>query len=200
MMEEIKIIYIDDSPELSLSRYIDCDYSCENYTINFSDLLFIPNDGYESLLQNSQVQTANIILIDSRLFENQTAASGKFSGEEFKFVLKKFYPFIEVIVVTQNGIEPNIDMIPKYDSLKDDCSANEYYSRILPPVLDRSIKNVKQYRLLAEKISDNSSWEDVLKDKMLSTLEGTNTYDELTKTDIDRLISAFKEIQESLDV
>ena len=39
----------------------------------------------------------------------------------------------------------------------------------------------------------------ILKDKVIATLKGTNTYDKLTKEDIDSLILAFKEIQESLN-
>ena len=59
--------------------------------------------------------------------------------------------------------------------------------------------NVLQYRILAKKMSDNESWETVLKEKVLGTLRGTQTYDELTKEDIDILIRAFKEIKESVN-
>ena len=70
---------------------------------------------------------------------------------------------------------------------------------MLPPYLDAAVANVHQYWLLAELIDKNDSWEEVIKDQVIATLKGKNTYDELTKTDIDTLIQAFKEIQESLD-
>ena len=68
----------------------------------------------------------------------------------------------------------------------------------MPDIINTAVANIRQYWLLADLIKNNDSWEDVLKDKIMATLKGTNTYDMLTKADIDKLVSAFKEIQESL--
>lgn len=87
-MEQIKILYIDDKPDTDLDKYLDKYYKNENYSIEYDLIQFNPNDGYESLLQDTRVQTANVILIDSWLFQNKTAVSGKFTGEEFKMVLQ----------------------------------------------------------------------------------------------------------------
>ena len=95
MMKSIKIVYIDDTPDIFLSGYLDNINSCSDYgdyTFESVEIRFNPENDYSSLLHDQQVQTANIIIIDSRLFENRTAKGGKFSGEEFKFVLQKFYP------------------------------------------------------------------------------------------------------------
>lgn len=131
------------------------------------------------------------------MFENRTATKEKFTGEEFQLVLKKFFPFIEVVVITQNGIDGEIRKIAKYDKTLGN-SAVEYYSLKLPDIINTAVANIRQYWLLADLIKNNDSWEDVLKDKIMATLKGTNTYDMLTKADIDKLVSAFKEIQESL--
>ncbi len=48
-------------------------------------------------------------------------------------------------------------------------------------------------------MSENDSWEPILKEKVIGTLEGTGTYDELTKEDIDTLVRAFREIMEKCD-
>lgn len=197
-MEKYSLVYIDDNPETALSRYLDEEFKSDNYEINCSEIIFKPEEGYESLLSDQRVCRANIILIDSWLFENRTAANAKFTGEEFKLILKKLFPFIEVIVITQNGTDSNIRKIAKYDkSLAE--SASEYYASKLPKIINQAVSDIQQYRLLADLVKKNDTWEDVLKDEVIATLKGSNTYDKLTKDDIDRLISAFKEIQENLN-
>ena len=197
-MEKYSLVYIDDNHETALSRYLDEEFKSDNYEINCSEIIFKPEEGYESLLSDQRVCSANIILIDSWLFENRTAANAKFTGEEFKLILKKLFPFIEVIVITQNGTDSNIRKIAKYDkSLAE--SASEYYASKLPKIINQAVSDIQQYRLLADLVKKNDTWEDVLKDEVIATLKGSNTYDKLTKDDIDRLISAFKEIQENLN-
>lgn len=197
-MKTISFLYIDDGPEPALARYLDKGYKNEKYNIEYSDIIFNPNDGYESLLKNPKVRAANIIFVDSRLFENQNAINGKFTGEEFKFVLKKFYPYIEVLVITQNTNDSDITMIAKYPPF---CkkTATEYYGDILPTYIESAIANIEQYWLLSEKLSNNENWDAMLKSKVFATLNGNDQYDELTKADVDNLIQAFKEIQGALD-
>lgn len=196
-MEKYSLVYIDDNPETALTRYLDEEFQGDDYEIVCSEIIFKPEDGYESLLSDPRVSGANIILIDSWLFENRTA-NAKFTGEEFKLILKKLFPFIEVIVITQNGTDSEIKKIAKYDkSLAE--SASEYYASKLPKIINQAVADIQQYRLLADIVKKNDTWEDVLKDKVIATLKGTNTYDKLTKNDIDSLILAFKEIQESLN-
>lgn len=197
-MEKYSLVYIDDNPETALSRYLDEEFKSDNYEIVYSEIIFNPEDGYESLLSDQTVSSANIILIDSWLFENRTAANVKFTGEEFKLILKKLFPFIEVIVITQNGTDSEIRKIAKYDKSFGE-SASEYYASKLPKIINQAVDDIQQYRLLANLVKKNNIWEDVLKDKVIATLKGSNTYDKLTKDDIDSLISAFKEIQENLN-
>ena len=198
-MEQIKILYIDDKPDTDLDRYLDKYYKNENYSIEYDLIQFNPNDGYESLLQDTRVQTANVILIDSWLFQNKTAVSGKFTGEEFKMVLQKFYQYIEVIIITQNEKDSDIDMIEKYDLSNKSKTAQEYYADEIPQYINKAIDHIHQLRIIALKISQNDSWEKLLKEKVLDTLNGTNKYDSLTKDDIDELVSAFKLIQEEIN-
>lgn len=200
-MEVFSLVYIDDTPDTILSRYLDglnSIYSEKGYAIKSSDILFKAEDDYSSLLKDERIQTANILIVDSMLFENKTAKDGKFTGEEFKFVLQKFYPFIEVIIISQNELDPGISMIAKYVKNFGETGA-DYYARIVTPYIDEAIKRILQYRILAKKVSDNEIWESVLKEKVLGTLHGIQTYDELTKEDIDSLIYAFKEIRDSIN-
>lgn len=193
-MREIRIVYIDDKPDPSLSRYLDTDFSSDQFTKVYEEILFKPADGYESLMKNPLVQTANIVVIDSMLFENSGTVSGKFSGEEFKIILKKYYPFIEVIVITQNEPETNMGTIPKYNKSYD-ISASEYYGRVLPKLIHNAYFNIEKYYSIADKLSGNSSLDKYLVEKVMSSLNGISVYDELTKSDIDSLIAAFRKIE-----
>lgn len=197
-MNGFNILYIDDSPELGLSRYLDTEYSNEQHETNYYEITFNPEEGYESLIRDPKVQSANIIFIDSRLFENRKVASGKFSGEEFKIILKKYYPFIEVIVISQNGADPSVNTISKYDPNRGE-SASAYYTEHLPLYIEKAIENILVYRRLAEKLEVNTNWESTLKEKIINSLNGVGKYDELNKSDIDALINTFKEIQEKID-
>lgn len=195
-MDTIKMIYIDDSPDISLSKYLDKFRSglCQ---FDYSDIEFNSEEGYESLINNTEVRTANIIFIDSKLFENRNT-NGKFTGEEFKIILKKHLPFIEVIVITQNEVEEECETIAKYDS-RSDKTAQEYYDSILPELIDHAVKNIFEYRKIASRMKENTIWEDVMIEKIENSLEGKDVYDELTKTDIDHIIGIFQELQEKVD-
>ena len=195
-MDTIKMIYIDDSPDISLSKYLDKFRSglCQ---FDYSDIEFNSEEGYESLINNTEVRTANIIFIDSKLFENRNT-NGKFTGEEFKIILKKHLPFIEVIVITQNEVEEEYETIAKYDS-RSDKTAQEYYDSILPELIDHAVKNIFEYRKIASRMKENTIWEDVMIEKIENSLEGKDVYDELTKTDIDHIIGIFQELKEKVD-
>ena len=75
----------------------------------------------------------------------------------------------------------------------------DYYAKVMPPHIEAAVERIKQYRILADKINHNDSWESLLKEKVLGTLNGTQAYDALTKEDIDTLIGAFKEIRMSIN-
>lgn len=193
-MREINITYIDDKPDPSLSRYLNEEFLNPQFIKVYREILFKPADGYESLIRNPLVQTANIIIIDSMLFENNNTVSGKFSGEEFKIILKKYYPFIEVIVITQNEPEASMGTISKYDKSQNE-SASEYYGRVLPGLINDAYSNIERYHSIADKLRENSSLEKYLVEKVVSSLNGISIYDELTKSDIDKLIATFQKIE-----
>ncbi len=196
-MEKIKISYIDDLIDTNLSKYLD-NYSLEGYEIESMEIKFKTDKGYESLLNNSNIRISNIVLIDSKLFENNNANQGKFTGEEFKIILKKYFPFIEVIVITQNAIEPGYETISKYDSRKHK-DVKEYYDEVLSPKIKDAIKNICEFRKIASVIEKNDNLEKVLIEKIINLLNGTREYQELTKTDIDKIVDIFKEVQEKIN-
>lgn len=199
MKEKINIVYVDDNHDTILGKYLDKEYSNCDYETAYEEVTFDASAGYESLLQDARVIHSNIVIIDSRLFENSTVSEFKFTGEEFKLILKKFYPFIEVIVITQNEADLQLGVISKYKH-NHKMNGSQYYAETMPSYINNAIQNISMYRNLANKMKENESWEPVLKEKIISSLQGINVYDELTSKDIDDLISAFKEIEVKLDV
>ena len=92
-MEEFNLVYIDDTPDTILGRCLDgldAIYVEKGYRINYSEIIFKTEDDYNSLLKDERVQTANILIIDSMLFENKTAKDGKFTGEELNLFFRSF--------------------------------------------------------------------------------------------------------------
>ena len=197
-MKEIGITYIDDNMDLELQKYFDKEYHNQDYNIIFKCKKFDPNIGYEELINDEKVRNANIIIIDSKLFENNNVNSGKFTGEEFKLILKKVFPFIEVIIITQNEIDGEIEKVPKFNSKEQNCSKKHYDEHLLP-LINKSIKKIIETRKIFEIMEKNENLEKPLVEKIINSLNGLDEYDELSKTDIDELIEAFKKLEEKVN-
>lgn len=192
--EKIKIVYIDDDRDEAISAYFGEDYRNDLYDVEYMEIEFEGDKGYESLLDSPQVASANVILIDSRLFENDSIkCKGKFSGEEFRMILRKVFPFIEVLVISQNGENKDFEIIPKYRSESSEAS-KEYYERVLKNKIDESIKRVITFRNISKKLEGNKGIEKFLVEKAVGSLNGITDYEDLSKDDIDELIAAFQSI------
>lgn len=197
-MDKIKIVYVDDKLDSNISRYLAKGYQHKDFEKEYEEVCFNSAEGYDSLINNQHIKEANIILIDSKLFENDKINTGKFSGEEFKMILKKVFPFIEVIVITQNELEDDYGTVSKYrEGLQE--NPQQYYADNLKKVLDAAIQNIYIYRNIANKLRSNDGIDKVLIEKIVNSLEGSAKYDELTTSDIDDIIVAFKELQRNID-
>lgn len=193
--EKINLVYIDDDRDEAISAYLEECYRNDMYDIKYTEIEFEGDKGYESLLDSPDVASANVILIDSRLFENDRIKSkGKFSGEEFRMILRKVFPFIEVLVISQNGENKEFDIIPKYRSGSSETS-QQYYERVLKGKIDDSIKKIITFRNISKKLENNKGIEKFLVEKTVDSLNGINDYEDLSKEDIDKLITAFQSIE-----
>lgn len=193
--ESIRLVYIDDDREEALSAYLDDSYRNEACDILYDEVSFQGKRNYEDLLQNPAVISANVILIDSLLFENdQRLCGGKFSGEEFRMILRKIFPFIEVLVVSQNGENADYDIIPKYQSGGAESSI-EYYDRVLKTQLDERIERVITFRNISQKLESNTGIDKLLVEKTVDSLNGIMEYDGISKADVDALIEAFQSLK-----
>jgi len=194
--EKINIVYIDDDRDEAISEYLSEDYQNERYNVEYKEVGFEGDKGYESLLDSPEVASANVILIDSKLFENDSIKNkGKFSGEEFRMILRKVFPFIEVLVISQNGENKDFDIIPKYRSGSEQTS-KEYYDGVLKDKIEESINHIITFRNISKKLENNSGIEKFLVEKAVNSLNGLNIYEDLSKKDIDDLIAAFQSIEE----
>lgn len=195
MKEIINLVYIDDERDEAISAYLEDGYRNDKYDVRYQEVEFDVQKGYEGLLDSPEVAAANVILIDSKLFENNNVeCKGKFSGEEFRMILRKIFPFIEVVVISQNGENRDYEIIPKYRSGSSETS-DKYYERVLKEKIDASIERVITFRNISKKLENNKEIEKFLVEKTMDSLNGINNYDGLTKDDIDNLIDAFKSLE-----
>jgi hypothetical protein len=193
--EKINLVYIDDDRDEAISSYLEEDYRNNSCDVEYQEIEFEGEKGYESLLDSPEVASSNVILIDSRLFENDSIkCKGKFSGEEFRMILRKVFPFIEVLVISQNGENADFEIIPKYRSGSSETS-KEYYERVLKRKIDESIKRVLTFRNISRKLESNTGIEKFLVEKAVDSLNGISNYEDLSKEDIDKLIDAFQSIE-----
>ena len=198
-MENINIVYVDDNPyKRDLNLFLES-YKGEGIKINYSSIIFEQDDSYKTLLENQVIRDANIVFIDSRLFENRGVGS-VLSGEEFKLIIKKIFPYIEVIVISQKAIGEDFQTIAKYDltsymSDVDDIkkSAFDFYSREIIPLIKEKIQNVIEFRKILERIQNEKIGIDkYLIENIENSIKGIDEYDQLSSKDLDNVIKAFQ--------
>lgn len=197
-MENINIVYVDDNPDIYLNLFLES-YKEEGIKINYSSIIFEQDDSYKTLLENQVIRDANIVFIDSRLFENRGVGS-VLSGEEFKLIIKKIFPYIEVIVISQKAIGEDFQTIAKYDltsyvSNVDEIqkSAFDFYSREIIPLIKEKIQNIIEFRKILERIQNEKNEIDkYLVENIENSIKGTDEYDQLSSEDLDNVIKAFQ--------
>jgi len=202
-MVEIKIVYIDDNLDEQISEYIKEKYCTIAYTgknpaqtvqKSYDEVTFESSQGYKNLLYDIRARSANVILIDNKLFTEDGAAQGKFSGKQFKVISRKLLPFVVVLVISQDLVVTGDNIIKKFSG-KNIGDSTSYYEENLGCMLDVAIEEVLEYMSLAEDLNKSADVEKVLIEKIAQSLKGEDSYDSLTKADIDLLISSFKELK-----
>ena len=204
-MKNINIVYIDDIEDMILEKFI-VDWSEKPFIIqensqvikkNFSVIKFTSDMNYETLLENETIKQANVILIDNRLFEEKNAQS-RFSGKQFKVVLRKLLPYIEVIIITQDSSINGINIVHKFSDENTEKST-DYYNNELVPKLDNAIINVLEFEDLALDLSNSNDVKQNLKEIIINSIHGNALYETLNKEDVNNLIEAFHEVKNAID-
>ncbi len=206
MKHQIKLIYVDDKLDPLLVEYL-YDFRKDDIIIVYDEIEFDSSSrDYESLLTDSRVLESDIIVIDSKLFENEYAESGsKFTGQEFKLVLRILNPFIKVIVITQNRDLVNYGVLNKFATSKGNASqddANDFYNKYLKPTVEEAIKEIVEMRRIGKELELNKGAYEgsLIVEKTQNLLNKITSYRELTDEKIDELIDIIKqEVLENRD-
>ncbi|MFS0673660.1 hypothetical protein AB1K81_10670 [Ornithinibacillus sp. 179-J 7C1 HS] len=172
-----------------------------NYQLNFSDYTFKSTDTYKTLLSNSIINNSNIIIIDSRLFENENSNLSKFTGEQFKIILRQVLPFIKTIVISQNIPEDGSLTIKKFQAngTMNTDGAIDYYNEVMAPVLNSTILAIiEEFEVLQQLTLDNEV-DPVLIGTIQSTITGLHDTALFEKEDLDKLIDLFNEVKANYD-
>lgn len=195
-MNEYHLTYIDDEFDPYISEYLG--NFCNDKNVIYKEVKFKPVEGYESLINNADVKRSNFILIDSRLYENNSVEKRKFTGEELKILFKKYFPFIEVVVISQNNDRDEYGTILKYQFGNNE-SSNDYYDKYLKKLIEEAIDNNKKYEKIIEEFSKNENWKNEIKQSIKENMNGFGEIDNLSSEDIDRLIEKFNEIEKIIN-
>ena len=206
MTQQIKIIYVDDKLDPLVVDYL-YDFRKDGIIIVYDEIKFDSSSrDYESLLTDSRVLESDIIVIDSKLFENEYAESGsKFTGQEFKLVLRILNPFIKVIVITQNRDLVDYGVLNKFATSKGNASqdnANDFYNRYLQPTIEEAIKEILEMRRIGKELELNKGAYEgsLIVENTQNLLNKITSYRELTDEKINELIDIIKqEVLENRD-
>lgn len=203
MTQIVRICYIDDRIDNMLDRYLD-EYCNEQnlkgnlkYRLDFVDYTFEITDNYKTLLSNNAINSSNIIVIDSRLFENENSSLSKFTGEQFKIILKQFLPFIKTIVISQNDSYSDSLTIQKFQSnaINSIEESKTHYNEHLSDLLYQNIiATIEEFEVLDQLKLDNEV-DSLLIGTIQSTIAGIHETTIFEKEELDKLIELFNEVK-----
>ena len=197
-MELITMLYVDDKIDLYVSKYLNS-YSNNKAEYKYSELKFENKYSYEDLLENDEIQKADILFLDSMLFENGNVQDNKISGEELGLIIKKIFPFKEIIVITQYQDKMEYSALKKYNSSTYPCDVDSFFQDNWNEKIVNATKNILLNRNILKNISLKNYVEKFLFEKMENSINGVSNYDNLTKMDIDNLIKAFEEVRKNYE-
>ena len=205
---EIKICYVDDNLDPFLVGYLD-KYVCNSPDYKYVEYEVSPSLSYNDLLENETINMSDILIIDSRLFEEVEYTENTLTGEELRFIIRKVFPYKEVLVISQNDTnEDDIESKFKPSSPLADSSfemyeeeASQFYNeRLLPKIID-SRRSIEATKNILNRISNKGYMSSsMLLEQIRDTIDGDNNYTELSKEDIDNLINNFTKLREELNV
>ena len=109
-------------------------------------------------------------------------------------LFKKLLPYIEVIIISQDNRLRTENTVVKFSGTGE-SDAESYYTENLDPCLDEAIKEVLALEEIALTMQSSSVIDKFLQDSILYSMKGDVAYEGLKKTDIDKLILAFRELK-----
>ena len=197
-METINIVYVDDKIDPFVSAYL-FSLSSDEYLYKEKEITFSNGDSYESMLSIEEIRTADILFLDSMLFENNRVNGNKLSGEELGFIIKKIFPYKEILVITQYQEKSEFSSLKKYNSKTFGRSPAKFFKEHWEETILEASHNIVQNRKILEKLSSENYVEKMFLEKLEATMSGQVDYENLTKKDVDKLIESFEEMRRIYD-
>lgn len=193
MGNEVNTVYIDDKIDSALSRYLHT-LKIDQAVLVHKDIDFKTVKNYEALLGADAVKTADIIIIDSQLFEDRNVVR-KFTGEEFKMICTTVYPYSKVVVLSQHDELGKYGTIKKYTSATYKNHPNKFYDDSLKKILEEYAEEIIQKREILKTLNENINnyKPSLIVDKINEMMEGTATYKDLTDDKINDLIGLIED-------
>ena len=204
---EVKICYIDDNLDPYLVEAL-ADFAENNSDYIYKEYELVSGLSYSDLLKHELINESDILIIDSRLFEEEGYTDSALTGEEFRFIVRKVFPYKEVLVISQNetreyNIEskfrpPRLDV--NVDTHNYKTEAKNYYNRSLFPKIKECRKSIEATKQILTRISNKGYMSNMLLEQIRDTIKGDTIYTELSSKDIDYLIKTFNELRDDLNV
>lgn len=194
----IEVLYIDDSIDLSVSTLLRRFFPKHYDELKFSDDMIIDN-----LLNHDKVKKADLVIVDSRLFERKSKTKNKFLGEDFRLLLKDAFPFKECIVITQyNQSGEGDDLKSKAGTIQKKTdprmSDTAYWTDIFKPNIDSAVDMINKYKVLYQLVSNNKDVNLYTLERLEERSKGELKYESLKVEDIDRIVDALKDVEQGI--
>ena len=196
-MKKVKLIYVDDKIDLYVSRYLLKISDILNY--DYEEITYNNEFTYENFLENEIVQKSDIIILDSMLFENNNSNNNKITGEELGVIIKKIFPFKEILIITQNQDKSEYCDLNKFNSKYYDYNSDSYFEIRWLPSLEKAIAKISLNQKIMKNIKMKDYMDTVLYEKINNSICGISIYDELKESDINNLIKAFQEMRDKYE-
>ena len=210
---EAIVLYIDDIPDNYLSLYLadlsyrglrilDEDGSPIEATLEYNQLTYSNTEKALYLLDNEEVRKADLIIIDYKLFEDQSANENNLTGSIFRLIFRLVYPYKQVFVLSQHDDLSGKDVFKKCKPSSNGSGsfqeANDYYDSHLKPAIEKALINIKIWRNDTEELGDTPDIDRVLFERIQSSLGGSALYVDLSDRKIDELIKKFSSVRNEL--
>ena len=155
------------------------------------------------------INMSDILIIDSRLFEEVEYTENTLTGEELRFIIRKVFPYKEVLVISQNDtneydieskFKPSSPLADSSFEMYEEEASQFYNERLLPKIID-SRRSIEATKNILNRISNKGYMSSsMLLEQIRDTIDGDNIYTELSKEDIDSLIDNFTKLRKELNV
>lgn len=189
--EHIKITYIDDKIDPLLSNYLTKYVEKSNIKVlKYDEIKFEEEFDYDSLINHDKFKNSDIVIIDSKLYENDNTRGNNYTGEVFELLLRDRSPYVEVIVVTQNYVSENSATLKKAVGWD---THEKYYKDNLKPLLDHFVKRVVEHKNKIKEEINKKNLDKASLERIEDLLNHNDSY-RLTSKDIDEIIRHFNNI------